>query len=101
MNSVLEELFNGNICSEDKNGEQDSTLKKAIHFKQINFDKLMAVLNEPEREIFEKYLDAQNNVEDITRYNTFTYALKFGVLFMTEIFMGRGEIISDNNFEFE
>lgn len=36
--------------------------------------------------------DAQGEMEEITRYGTFTYALKFGILLMIEIFMGKGEI---------
>ncbi len=34
-------------------------------------------------------------MEEITRYGTFTYALKFGILLMIEIFMGKEEITGE------
>jgi hypothetical protein len=67
-------------------------LVESAKLEQINREKLIALLSEEGKEIFEKFCDAKNEVEDITRYNTFRYALKFGILLMTEVFSGMDEV---------
>ena len=95
MRSVLEELYYGNIRPDSKFYEQDSPFVKAARVKSDSMDKLMASLDDVEKEFFEKYREAQGDIEGITRFDTFTYAIKFGVLLMVEIFMGKGEIINE------
>lgn len=92
MASVLEELYNGNIRPDVKRYGEFSPFADAVQLKSRNLDELMATLNEPEKKLFEKYCDAQSEIEAITRYDTFTYALKFGVLFMVEILAGKADI---------
>ncbi len=60
-------------------------------------DKLMASLDDTEKELFEKYCEAQGDIASITRFDTFTYALQFGVPLMVEIFMGKGEIVNERS----
>ena len=95
MQSVLEGLYYGNIRPDTKRYGQDSPFVEAARLKSKNLEKLMAMLNDSEKELFEKYCDAQGEIEDITHYDTFNYALKFGVLLMVEIFMGRGDITGE------
>jgi len=45
----------------------------------------MVVLNEPEKELFEQYCEAQSDIEYISRYSTFTNSLRFGILLMVEL----------------
>lgn len=92
MASVLEELYYGNIRPDAGIYPQDSPFVQAARIKHENLEKLMASLDDSEKEMFEKYCEAQGDIEGITRYDTFTYALKFGILLMTEVFMGRSEI---------
>lgn len=50
--------------------------------------------NDEKGRFYEKYIGrtvAQGDIEGITRYDTFTSALKFGILLMIEIFMGQQE----------
>jgi hypothetical protein len=91
MQSVLEELYYGNIRPDARCYGQDSPFAQAARLKQRNLEKLMDTLNDSEKELFEKYSDAQADLEEITRYDTFTYALKFGILLMTEVFMEKTE----------
>lgn len=86
MQSVLEELYMGNIGFDVRHYDQDSPFVKAARRKRDSMEKLMASLNETEKAIFEEYTDAESDIEGITRYDTFTDALKFGVLLMAEIF---------------
>lgn len=96
MQSVLEQLYFGNIRPDSKTYGQDSPFVKAAELKSRNLDDLMNLLDTPGKEAFEKYCDAQGDIEGITQYNTFTYALKFGVLLMTEVFMNSGEVVGEN-----
>jgi len=92
MTSILEELYLGNIRPDSRMYGQDSLFVQAARLKHDNLEKLMAALNDSEKELFEKYCDAQGEIEGITRYDTYTYALKFGILLMAEVFMGKSEI---------
>jgi hypothetical protein len=83
---ILEELYWGNICPDSKVYKPDSLFVQAAKLRTRNLEKLMAVLDESEKELFEGYCDAQSDIESIIRYDTFTYALKFGILLMVEIF---------------
>ena len=95
MQSILEELYCGIICPDSRHYGPDSPFVEAARLKSRNLDKLMASLDDSEKELFEKYCDAQGEIEGITRYDTFTYALKFGILLMAEVFTGKGEITGE------
>lgn len=91
MQDILEELYMGNIGFDAGHYPQDSPFVKAARRKHDSLEKLMASLNDSEKELFEQYTDAQGDIEGITRYDTYAAALKFGILLMAEIFMGMGE----------
>ena len=97
MSSILEELYSGNIRPDSRMYGKDSPFVEAARLKAKNLEKLMATLNDSEKELLEKYCDAQGEAESITRYDTFTYALKFGMLLMIEVFMGKDEIIKEES----
>lgn len=88
--NILEELYYGNIRPDSRVYPPNSPFVEAAHLKKRNLDNLMAALNDSEKETFEKYCEAQSDIESITRYDTFTYALKFGILLMVEVFAGKG-----------
>lgn len=89
MQSIIEELYYGNIRPNSKRYGKDSPFMEAVQLRERNKTRLLELLNETEKEIFEKYCDAHGDIEDITRYDTFSYALKFGILLMVEIFTGQ------------
>ena len=70
----------------------------ATNLSNTPFPQLTAVLDDSEREMFEKYCDAQDKMGKIIRHDTFTYALKFGILLMIEVFMGKEEITGEDEF---
>ena len=92
MSSIIEELFYGNIKPNVKHFDPDSPYGQATRLKDKNFDKLMAALDDDEKELFDKYCGAQEEMDNIALYYTFTYALRFGILLMAEVFTGKGEI---------
>lgn len=93
MTSVIEELYLGNLNPSAVIFAQDSPIEKAIHQKSQCLSELMEKMDESIRELFNKYCDAQADVDEMVQYETFAYALKVGVLFMAEVFMGAEEIL--------
>jgi hypothetical protein len=91
MRSILEELYMGNIGFDSGHYDQNSPFVKAARKKLDSMKKLEATLNDREKELFEQYCDAQGDIDGITRYDTFTNALIFGILLMIEIFMSQRE----------
>lgn len=91
MKSILDELYMGNIGFDSGYYSKNSPFSKAARKKFDNMEKLKETLNDSQKELFENYCDAQGDIEGITRYDTFTAALKFGVLFMMEILTNYSE----------
>ena len=89
MNSILEELYMGNIGFDSGHHGPNSPFVKAAKRKLDSMEKLSATLNEAEKELFEQYCEAEGDIEGITRYDTYTRALKFGILLMIEIFISQ------------
>ena len=96
MSSIIEKLYYDNIQDAIIYG-QDSHSTQADHLVDRCLEKLTAVLNDSEKELFGKYCDAQAEAEEITRYHTFTYAMKFGILLMAEAFTGKGDITGEKH----
>ena len=92
MQSILENLYFGNIRPDSRLHGKDSPYVKAVQLRQEYYEKLISTLDESEKELFDKYQEAQGELEWMSLYNTYTYALKFGALFMTEIFTGIDQI---------
>ena len=91
MESILRELYHGNIRPDSKFYGQDSSFVKAARIKHDSMEKLMESLGEPEKELLEKYHDAQGEIDDIVRFDTFTYALRLGALLMVELYKSGSE----------
>ena len=68
---------------------KDSPFVKAAQKKADNMKALEETLNDSQKEWLEGYMDAQGDIEHITRYDTYTATLKFAILFMIEVF-GKG-----------
>jgi len=61
--------------------------KEAVRFKEALHEKLMVLLSESQKELFEKYIDASDDLEAIIRYDAFTYGTRLGTQFMAEVFV--------------
>jgi hypothetical protein len=91
IGSVLEELFHGNICPNVRSYSQDSDFAKVLRLRNDLKEELMAVLNDSEKNLFKKYCAAAEEIDIITYHDLFVYTLKFGVMFMAEIFTNKSE----------
>ena len=90
MKSILEELYMGNVGFDSWNYGKDSPFVKAARKKADNMKALTETLDDSQKELFEGYIDAQGDIEAITRYDTYVATLKFGILLMIEIFAKGG-----------
>lgn len=90
--SILEELYNGNICPDRKIHAPDSDFVRYARVKCDNLDKLMASMSDEQKEAFEAYTEANGEIEGIMTFGRFTYGLKFGMLLMMEVLQGKEEM---------
>ena len=95
MKNILEELYYGNIRPDTRYYSQNSEFVELARLKTVNQDKLLALLNDNGKDLFEKYSEAQSDMEDMIRYSNFTYGFKLGVLLMAEAFMDKEEIAGE------
>ena len=87
MQNILEQLYLGNIGFDSEHYCQNSPFVKAARKKHDSMEKLLTTLDDTEKELFGQYCEAEGKIEGITRYNTYTKALKFGILLMVEVFI--------------
>jgi len=92
MQSIMKELYYGNIRPDSKFYAKDSPFVKAAHIKRDCMEKLGTTLDDTEKELLEKYIEAQSEIESIVDYDIFSFALRFGILLMAEIFTKGGGI---------
>ncbi len=92
---ILEELYYGNIRADGKVYDQNSPYVQLVQLRENNRKELLLTLNENEKVIFQKFNDAQAEIDGITQYQKFTYGLRFGVMLMSETFNNCGEVVND------
>ena len=95
MKSILEELYYGNINPNTETHRKSSTSDKSSNICLDLYEKLSTTLNESQKELLEKLLEAEGEAEELLCCNKFTYGVKFGALFMTEIFTGMNQMIEN------
>ena len=91
MKGILEQLYIGNVGFDSARYSQNSPFAKAAQKKHEDMEKLVATLNDYQKELFENFCEAQGDIEGIVRYDTFESTLKFGVLLMVEILTDTNE----------
>ena len=95
MKNILERLYFETVHQNHELYAKDPAYADASQLKESNYEKLLDTLNEPEKEWFEKFLEADGELRGIEHYNTFTYAFRLGALLMIEIFAGRDQVTEE------
>ena len=85
MESVLEDLYFGNITPDVKIHALDSEFVRMAHEKCRQYEKLTEMLDERQKQHLEAYLDIQARMEDDSRYDRFKSGFKLGVRMMMEV----------------
>ena len=86
MQSIFEELYSGNVRPVTEGYVKNLAYMEAVSVKNGYLDKLTATLNKSEKELLDKYSEARAVIGDMENFNTFSYALRFGILLMVEAF---------------
>ncbi len=86
MQSILKELFNGNISFDRKFYSQDSSFVKAAKKRSEAESNLKKTLNDKDIKLFDEYCEAQADVDFMKLYSTYEDTVRFMMLFMIEIF---------------
>lgn len=93
MSSAIEKLYGSSVFQNVRRKKPCPLAAESAKYKQINLDKLMMRLDEQEKELFEKYRDSQEELEEFAQYQDFCLGLQFGVLLMAEVFGGADELV--------
>jgi hypothetical protein len=67
MSSILEELYNGNIIFSGGDYDKDSPFVKAAQRKADSMAALKKTLNDSQKDLLNGYIEAQGEIEHITR----------------------------------
>jgi len=94
MQSILEEFAYGNISPEVQFFKRDSEYGEAMRALSGHEEKLLARLSEDEKILFQKYVDAQAEVNRLTAVSNLIYGYKLGLIMTAEAFVGMDDLIS-------
>jgi len=83
--TILQELFYGNIFSQNGTFERDSEYRRAIQLIDHNEAKLLALLNDTEKSLLIDFCDAQLTLNNITAEKNFIQGFKIGAQIIFEV----------------
>ena len=93
MRSILKEFAYGNVSPEPRLFKHDSRYGEAMGAVASNEEKLLARLDGEEKELFEKFADAQGEVNQLTAVDNLMYGYKLGLLMTAEAFITSGDLV--------
>lgn len=93
MTSILEEFACGNVSPETRFFKKGSRYGRAMDALLKDEEKLLAALNENEKELLKKYCDTQSEVSLLSGIDRFIYGYRLGVLMTVEVFEGQDDLI--------
>jgi len=99
MRSILEEFAYGNIPPKSQGFTPNSTYGQAMHAVYANEEKLFHKLGGEEKIIFQKYVDAQCELNELTGVRNFTYGYKLGLLMTAEAFITGSQLIAGEEYD--
>ena len=85
MNSILEELWYGNICPNTGCRETTKEAKKLMGYISDHYDSLQSTLTSEQKEMLEKFTDCHAELTDINEREIFVYAFKLGARITIEM----------------
>ena len=85
MKSILEELWYGNVCPDIMLGKMSAEEKELAQYLEKHHERLNALMNNEQKEVFEKYDDCQNELSTINERAIFIYGFRLGARIMLEV----------------
>lgn len=93
MKSILEEFANGNISPKARFFKRNSQYGEAMRAVSGNEEKLLARLNEDDKLLFQKYVETQSEVNQLTAVSNLIYGFKLGLMMTAEAFVTGDSLI--------
>ena len=94
MKSILEEFAYGNISPEARFFKRNSQYGEAMRAMSGNEEKLLARLNEDDKLLFQKYVEAQSEINQLTAVGNLIYGFKMGLMMTAEAFVTGESLIA-------
>ena len=88
MISILEEFAYGNVTPEDQRFEKNSRYGRACALTARIEQELLDKLDGDDSALFQKYVDAQGEVNQLTAVKNLIYGFKLGLTMTAEAFLG-------------
>lgn len=88
MESIIEELFYGNIIPSERSFLRTGEYAHILQLVAQNEEKLTETLTEAQKETFEKFKDGTSELNGMTEVTAFTLGFKLGMRLTAEAFIG-------------
>ena len=83
--TTLENLWYGNIRPFEQSFKKDSAYAELLSLVIRHQEDLQALLNDEEKEIFEKFTDCSNEMHDLSERESFTKGFTLGARIIIEV----------------
>lgn len=93
MNSILEEFSYGNLSPEVQFFKKDSKYGRAVELVSRIEGKLLDQLGAEDKDLFERYVDAQGEANQLTAVKNLIYGYKLGLMMTAEAFVGMDDLL--------
>ena len=94
MQSILETFAYGNMSPNAQPCEENMYYSDAMRALRRNEEKLLEKLNEDEKGIFETYMNAQDQVRQLTAVRYWIDGYKLGLLLTAHVFVSDSDLVS-------
>ena len=85
MRSILQELWNGNICPQTDSRNNSPEMKQLMEYMARHHDDLLKTMTDEQKEIFEKFGDCWSEYMSLAEAAIFEYAFKLGMRLAMEV----------------
>jgi len=92
MRSILEEFAYGNVSPEVQFFQKDSKYGRVTQLVSQIEQKLLDRLGADDQDLFQKYLDAQGEENQLTAVKNLVYGYKLGLIMTAEAFIGMDDL---------
>ncbi len=87
MQSIIEELYYGNVLPFERRAPRSGEYSRIIKYLSRNEESLLETLTEAQKEIFEKFKANQAELNSIDEVTTFAIGFKLGLRLAAEAFV--------------
>ena len=85
MESIIKELWRGNIIPQEDSRTNSKEMKELLGYMARHHDDLLKDMTDAQREIFEKFHDCWSEYVSLAEEAIFCHAFKLGAKFMLEM----------------